>query len=280
MRNIEYMNGIAGVAVGGVATLNFQTERRYHGIKVFPSAMIESDPIGAPGVYDQATTDPTEIIEYAKLIVNGVVIRDLTPEDAIKLVQANYGGVAVDNHIPFQFSGPTRASITGEEATSWDMWGQRTFVMELKFKSNIANPTVLTLASYDYGRNLVNGKPFLNIVKQLSYTYNAPAGNYDIVSLPKANPIQRIHIEPSSGTVSEATVTRDAEKVFEATKVQNDEFHKDYGIDSPYGYSIVFDHEQQLTSPLVVKRDLNVRPTFSASNSAKVIVESISRGYA
>ena len=280
MRNIENINGIAGVAVGGVATLLMALERRYHNTKVFPSAMIESDPVGAPGVYDLATTDPTKIIESSKLIVNGVVIRDLTPAQAIKLAQANYGGVPVTDHIPFFFSDPTRASITGEEATSWDMFGQRTFVMEHKLRSNISNPVIKTIASYDYGRNVAGNQPFLNIVKQQSYTYNAPQGDLDIVSLPIRNPIQRIHIEPSAGTISEVLVKRDAETVFEATKAQNDAFHADYGIVSPFGFSVIFDHEQQLTSPLKVNRDLNVRPRFSTPNSANVLVESIARGYA
>lgn len=274
MRRTSYINGISGVTPGGVATLNMPLNRRYHGVKIFPSVTETVAGNSTP------STAPADVIDYVKLIVNGVVIRDLTPTQFIMLAQANFGGTAATNHIPLFFSDPTRATVIGEEATSWDMFGQNTFVIEIKFKAGTTAPNVDVVASYDFGRNLAEGKPFLNIVKQHSITVNAPQGEYDIVNLPIQLPIQRIHIEPSSGNVSLVEVKADGEDVHEATKTQNDEIHKDYGIDSPFGYSVIFDYEQQITSPLKVARELNVKPTFSAANNATLVLERISRGYA
>lgn len=274
MRRVNYINGISGVAPGGVATLNIPTNRRYHGLKLFASV---TETVAGNAT---ASTAPADVIEYVKLIVNGVVIRDLTPAQIIKLVQANFGGTAVTDHIPLHFSDPTRATIIGEEATSWDMFGQNTFILEIKFKAGTTNPQVDVQATFDFARNIADGKPFLNIVKQHAITVNAPAGEYDIVNLPLTLPIQRLHIEPSTGTVSVVEVNADGENVFEATKAENDALHIDYGIDSPFGFSVIFDYEQQLTSPLKVPRDLNVKPTFSAANNATIVLERISRGYA
>jgi hypothetical protein len=274
MRRISYINGISGVAAGGVATLNMNLNRRYHALKLFTSVTETVAGNTTP------STAPADVIEYVKLIVNGVVIRDLTPTQYIKLAQTNFGGTAVTNHIPIFFSDPTRASVIGEEATSWDMAGQNSFVIEIKFKAGTTNPNVTTQASYDFARNLADGKPFLSIVKQHAVTVNAPQGEYDIVNLPIALPIQRIHVEPSTGTVTSLEVKADGEEVFDASKVENDALHADYGIDSPFGFSVIFDYEQQITSPLKVQRELNVKPTFSAANNATLLLERISRGYA
>lgn len=274
MRRINFINGISGVAPGGVATLNMPLNRRYHGVKLFASVTDNGS--------GSASTDPVEIIDYVKLIVNGIVIRDLTPMQIRKIAQANSGGNAATDHIQLFFSEPARATVLGEESTSWDMFGQDTFVIELKLKAGTTNPSVTTQASFDFDRNIDpgTGKSFLNIVKQHALTYNAPAGALDIVNLPITLPFQRIHIEPSTGTVSECEVSADGETVFEATKEQNDALHLDYGIDSPFGFSVIFDHEQQVTSPLKVRRQLNLKPTFSAANNAVILLERKSRGYA
>lgn len=274
MRRINYINGISGVAPGGVATLNMPLERRYHGLKIFASVTETVAGNTTP------STDPADVIDGVKLIVNGVVIRDLTPSQIVKLVQANFGGVAVSDHIPVFFSEPTRATIIGEETTAWDMFGQTTFVLELKLKSGTTNPQVTVQASYDFSRNKNNGVPFVSIVKQHALTYNAPSGDFDIVNLPIDLPIQRLHIDASTGTVGPVEVEADGETVHEATKAENDALHLDYGIDSPFDYSVIFDHEQQLTSPLKVQRSLNLKPTFSASNNATIVLERIARGYA
>lgn len=273
MRRISYINGISGVAPGGVATLEMPLNRRYHALKLFPSVTETVAGNATP------STAPADVIDSIKLIVNGVAVRDLKPTQIIQLVQANFGGVAVTDHVPVFFSDPTRATITGEEATAWDMFGQSSFILEVKFKAGTTNPRLVTQASYDFNRNQMGGKLFLNIVKQHAQTFNVPSGEHDIVNLMRDLPIQRLHIAPSAGTVTAAEVIADGESVFEATKAQNDALHLDYGIDSPFGFSVIFDYEQQFTSPLVAKRSLNLRPVFSDANNVTIIQERVAPGY-
>jgi hypothetical protein len=248
--------------------------RRYHGLKFFASVTETVAGNTTP------STDPADVIDSVKLIVNGVVIRDLTVAQYVQLAQANMGGVAVTDHIPVFFSEPSRATILGEEATAWDMFGQSSFVTEFKLKAGTTNPKITTQATYDFERNRTpDGKLYLNIVKQHAQTFNVPSGEHDIVNLMKDLPIQRLHIAPSTGTVSACEVSADGETVFEATKAQNDALHLDYGIDSPFGFSVIFDYEHQFTSPLRVKRELNLKPTFSDANNSTIVQERVAPGY-
>lgn len=269
MRLKTYINGIEGVAVGGIAVGNVPINRRYHALKAFVGATISGSP----------STDPTAILDYVRLIVNGVVIRDVTPAQLLAIADLN-GQTVGAGELPMWFSEPWRASVLGEEATSWDMFGQTKFVAEFKFKSGITAPSLKLLASYDYARNVNGDKPFLSIVKQLSQTYNAPSGKYDITTLNINWPIQRILLQASTGNVTAAEVYRDSELVHEATSGENARFLADYGLDgTAFSYPIVFDYDQQISSPLVVEKDLNVRATSSASNQLNVLVEQRAPGY-
>lgn len=94
------------------------------------------------------------------------------------------------------------------------------------------------------------------------------------------NPIQRIWLQPSTGTIDYVEVTRDGALVHEATKAENAAVLADYGLDATqFEYPVVFDFDQQITSALLVDRELNVRVTSSASNSLTAIVEHRAKAY-
>ena len=269
MRIKSYINGVEGVIAGGIATVNVPINRRYHAIKSFLSATVGGNP----------STDPTAILDYVRQIVNGVVMRDLTPAQYLAIADLN-GQTVGAGELPFWYSEPWRASVVGEEATSWDMFGQTKFTLEFKFKATAVNPTLVIEAAYDYGRNVSDGKPFLSIVKQLAQNYNAPAGKYDVTTLPVIWPIQRILIGVSAGTVVDVEVYRDSERVHEGTAAQNARFLADYGLDgTAFSYPIAFDYEQQISSPLIVGKELNVRVNSSQANSLSAIVEHRANGY-
>lgn len=277
MRKLEYLNGIAGVAPGGTATLLCPVDRRFHTITVFPTAL-KADPL-TPLVFDVPTANPEDIIVSVKQIVNGTVIRELTAREYLDIHELNLGTRPTD-YLPFHYSEPWRASVVGEEASSWDVVGQRTFVLEFQFRSDIADPQVQVLASYDNMRNLTGeGTPFASIVRQSSLTFNVPVGDFDMVNLPINRPIQRLHLRPSTGNVNRVQVKADDLLVHESNKAQNDRFLAHYGLATPFAYSLVFDHTQQITDPLIVRRSLNVKVNFSAQNSAKVILETIATGF-
>lgn len=285
MRLINYINGVEGVAAGGTAVGNIPVGRRYHGLKAFITATVGGNP----------STDPTAIIDYSRLYVNGVVIRDLTPTQTIAIA-ALMGITAAASELPHYFSDPTCRTLEGEEATSWDMMDRTVAgkcTLEVKFKAGAVAPAMTVLAEFDYARNIVvkDGKPefFLAIIKQLAQTYNAPQGAYDVTTLPVKFPIQRILLAASAGTITNVEVKRDGEIVQESTTAQNSAFLKDRGFDATqFSFPILFDYTHQLTDALTGVnfgsnpsgiKDLNVKVTSSQANTLTVLTESRANGF-
>lgn len=266
MRNVNYINGVEGVAASSTATVNIPIDRRYHALKLFVSATGE--------------TDATAIVDQVQLYVNGVLQRNLTATQFIKIALLN-GITAGTGEIPIYFSEPWRASVTGEEATSWDLFGASKCTLQITFKA-VTAPVCSVQASYDYGRNLDGDKPFLAIVRQLTQAYNAPSGTFDIVTLPTQNPLQRVHLSMSANSISSVEVYRGSEKVHEGTLSQNARFLADYGMNSTaFTFPVVFDFDQQISNPLVVRNqgDLNIRPTTTGAATLTAIIESRATGY-
>lgn len=276
MRNINLLTGINGVVAGGVATLDIPVNRRYHALKVFLSATVGGNP----------NTNPVDILESVRLIVNGVVMRDLLPADILAIANLNKRTPnATTGELPIYFSEPWRASVIGEESTSWDMFGQSKFTLEMTFKATAVNPSAVCEASFDYGRNRdASGKNFLAIVKQLRFTRSNPVGDVDLVDLPQSMPIQRIHLRVSAGVVNSAEVWNDTVKVFEGTTARFNDFYKDYDLTpaaaSTFALSLVFDFTQQISDALMaINQNLNVRPNCSVAGSITAIVEHRAPGY-
>jgi hypothetical protein len=273
MRIINLLSGINGVVAGGNATLSIPVGRRYHSLKCFLSATVGGNP----------STDPTAIITAARLLVNGVVMRDLTPQQVIDIAGLN--GITADaatGELPFYFSEPWRASVIGEESTSWDVTNQSTFTLELTFAAGAVNPACTVEAAFDYGRNRdASGKDFLAIVKQLRFSRANPAGAVDLTDLPQVFPIQRIHIDVSAGTVTSLEVWNDTVKVMEGNTAALNDFYKDYGLTGTvFGVSAVFDFTQQISDALfVTNQNLNVRPVCSNAGTLTAIVEHRTPGY-
>ncbi len=275
MRNINFINGINGVVSGGVATLDIPTGRRYHSLKVFLSGTVAAAP----------STDPLLIAASARLLVNGVVMRDLTPAQILGIAKLNdITPDAATGELPFYFSEPWRASVIGEESTSWELSAASTFTLEISLLSSVTNPAAVVEASYDYGRNIDGaGKGFAAIVKQLRFTRSNPAGNLDITDLPQTYPIQRIHLQTSAGAISSLEVWNDTVKVMEGTTAELNAFYKDYELRpslAGFALSAVFDHTQQISDALfVLNKNLNVRPLCTAAGSVTAVVEHRAPGY-
>lgn len=267
MRILNFINGIEGVGSGNTATANIPVNRRYHALKVFPAG---TDGTGA-------TTDPVRLIARVRLYVNGVVIRDLTPTMILKIAALN-GITVATGELPIYFSEPWRASVLGEELPSWDLAGQIKTTLEITYLGSLTGLSTAIIAAFDYSRNfeVKNGVnvALLNIIKQKVRNYNANSGVYDVTTLPIENPIQRILLQTSTGTISQVETYRDNEKVQEGLTAENSAFLKDYKMDaSQFSFPLVFDFEQQLSSALLVAKDLLLKVTSSAANTLSVIVE-------
>lgn len=275
MRIHNYINGIEGVATGGVAVANVPVNRRYFDFRMFVTGNLAGG--GASQTAEQLITN-------VRVYVNSVVIIDLTAAELRKIALLN-GLTLTDEQIPIFAAEPWRATVTGEESISWDLFGQQKCTIELTFASGTENLTFKMNASFDYGRNVsVNDKgetqPLLAIVKKTANTYNAGSGQFDITTLPQRWPIQRIELQASAGTISFLECYRDDEKVHEATVAENNAILTNQAMDgSQFSYVLAFDSDQQVSSALQVNKTLLVRPTFSAANQCRVITEHRSNGY-
>ena len=273
-RNPLYINGTEGIAPGAISTTNIPTGPRYHLLKLIAKAKTT-----AAG--NAALTDVTQIIEWVRLIVNGIVMWDVTAADLIALAKTN----DIDpknNELPLYFSEPKRASILGEEATSWDTAnGARKITLEIKWKQAIQEASLRVMYSADYSRNITtdaNGKqvPYLSVFKVFSQNWNFGAGTSDIVNLPIQKPIQRLFLIPSAGTIESVEITKDGERIFELTQSDNEMLLADYSIRAnAFGagsFPFLPDHEQQISSALMVSKDLNVKVKLSEAASVRALI--------
>jgi hypothetical protein len=269
MRQLNRITGIEGVTQGGNATVSLPTGRRYHGVKFYARVN---------GVLAPIET----VIGKVRAIVNGVTVRDLTALQILGIAQAN-GLDPSEGELPIFFSEPWRASVMGEEATSWDMAGQNSFKYELQILEQDEPTDVVQISGvmeFDYIRNRnQEGKPMLAIIRQSVTTYNVPAGQYDMDTLPVRFPIQRIWLDGPEA-ISAVEVTRDSEKVYEVTNAQNQNELADYKIDgTTFAFPIVFDFTQQITDGLEVARTLNLRVTSEEPQAIGAIVEAVAPGF-
>ncbi len=204
----------------------------------------------------------------------------MSPAQILGIATLN-GLTPATGEIPIYFSEPWRASVLGEEATSWDLFGQTKCTLEVVFKT-VTAPAMQVQASYDYGRNKDGDKFFLSIVKQMNQGYNAPTGQFDIVTIPTQFPIQRLLLQMASNSISSLEVYRASEKIHEGTTAQNTRWLADYGlVGGAFTFPVVFDYEQQISSPLLVANqgDLLVRPTTTGSALLTVTIENRAPGY-
>jgi hypothetical protein len=271
-----------GVGPGAVGTLDIPVGRRYHSLKIFVSGTFNAG----------ASTNPVELIASLRLIANGIVIRDLTPAQIIKIAALN--NITLDatlGELCWFLSEPWRSSIIGEEATSWDLigGGVQTLTLEVSFNSvsvtgayAITNLALFAQGSFDYGRNFgTDGKPLLSIIKQLRNTLNMPAGQSDIYPPNIQYPIQRIHFLPSTGAITALEVYNNSVKVLEGTTGQINDFYKDYKvIGTAFPISAVFDFTQQLTDALfVANNNLDLRITCASANTLTYVTEARAPGF-
>lgn len=275
MRIKNYINGVEGVAVGGVAVANVPVNRRYFDFRMFITGNLAGG---------GAAQTAAQLVTNIRVYVNSVVMVDLTPTELRKIAIMN-GQIMTDVQIPLFMAEPWRATVTGEESVSWDLFNQTKCTIEITFASGTENLTFKMLSSFDYTRNFSTNDagettPLLAIVKKTAQTYVMGGGQNDITTLPQRWPIQRIEMQASAGTVDYVEVYRDDEKVHEATVSENEAANQNQQMDSTqFSYPVVFDSDQQISSALLVQNTLLLRPTCSAANNLRVITEHRSNGY-
>lgn len=270
MRNKNYLTGIDGVNSPGTARVNVPTNRRLMALYAFYT---ES------GSAASVTTG----LSAVRLIVNGVVLRNLTPAQilALSLLNLNKNGLTIPTGcLPIYLAEPWRRTFIGEEAVSWPLQGQRSMTIEIDIASGRTAPGIQIIQEYDFGLNVdQGGNAFVSPITQRPYNYPVAAGTFDITNLPIGAPIQRVHLIGSGG-ISSVYVERDDEKVYEATTAQNAVLLHGQGMDQAaasivggFTLPICFDATQQLTDPLLVDRTLLVRAVSGGTQNVTALVE-------
>lgn len=260
MRFNDRVTGINGVAAGGVATVEMPVGRRYHGLTLYyktnaAQATIEAD------------------ISYIRLLVNGVLIRDINVAELYKDNIAN-GRAFVLGEIPIFFSEPWRASVFQEEATAWDVMDERTFTVQVAIAGGAAAPTLSAIAQFDYVRNDgKEGRPGLNIVHWNRQTVNVAAAANDIKTLPKGV-IQRLTAHGPTSAPTAAFITVANRTVMDLSRTEITNLLAKYGIaQQALTLAAWFDMSQQIIDALPVQssEDYNVRLTSADAQALSIL---------
>lgn len=261
-RLINYVPGLQGVSSGGIATVNAPVNRRYHSMRILAT--------NAAG----ALTDATTIISLVELVVNGIVIRSATPATFINIAKT-YRYTPATGEIPIFFTEFWRnESPRAAEATSWDMFGQQTFVVRLTFLSPGGGVGVQSiLADFDTKRNTFRNSagqevPFLAIVKMTDISLNAASGTNDFTTIPTSWPIQRMFLDISANAISSVQLFADNNvKTWEATKAENAIVLNANDITATFfEYPMPFDYDDRVDSSLKTSTiDLRVVTTGAAT---------------
>lgn len=210
-RNPQNITGFQGAAPGATGSVVNPPGYRYHDYTLFFT--------NAAGVL----TNPAVIATNIKLKVGGVTIRDMSPDQCIRLARM-YGITPGLGECPLFFSEPWLADPRTREMFSWDMAGQGKFTTEVTFATIANNPggvgiqnivaNVDTVRNQYTPRGATAPKPFLKIIKAKNETFLfAGAARLGNVTLDKSLPIRRLLIDASANGFSDLEVIADGASV-------------------------------------------------------------------
>lgn len=197
-----------------------------------------------------------------KRLVNGVVMRDISAADSLRIYMANIGvstPAPQNGELPICFTEPWRKIVDHDQATAWDLIGQSTYQILYGIAGNITAPNLTGTYEFDYlrnGRVGADGKLvlFLRPIKQHTFTYNVPAGLFNVTSLPVDFPIQRMWLrETGKGSILQVELYQDGNKVLEGSYTQVDQMLEQYGFNAQvFDFNAVFDADERLGKALKV----------------------------
>lgn len=268
MRIVNRITGIEGLAAGGGGTsrIKIPTGVRYHQIKL------------ATTVNGTATLAST-VVSRVRLEVDGKTVRDVAVTRLLGLLALN-GLAAATGELPILFSDHLRSDKMDETIWAFDTRGFSN--VELILTLNTLSPGtdvpgVTGVFIFDTGATLLNGKPILNLMKQVEVSKQVAAGVNDWDNFPISEDIHRVHFYASTGSITAIEVQADDVRVWEATNVENTRILRDYGLDTAASgaptFPLVFDFTEQVADYLRVASKLNIRLTCSAAATVTAVLE-------
>lgn len=228
---------------------------------------------------------PAELfITSVKHLVNGIVMRDISAADVIRIALENSIAVPV-GEFPVYFTEPWRKIVDHDQATAWDLIGQSTYQILIGISTGVASPSLNGTFEFDYTRNSrrgADGKPvlFLRPIKQHTFTFNVPAGVYNVTSLPVDQPIQRMFLrETGANSITYVELYQDGNKILEGSYEQVTQMLAQYGFTTTiFDFPIVFDPDQRLGKALQVN-NLILRVYSAAPTALNVVMEIQNNNY-
>lgn len=277
LNNVGRLNqqipGITGVSAGNQALVNIPTNARYHRL-LFASTN--------NGVAS------TSKLTSLKLLVNGVIMRDITPANTINIAKSN-GLTPSAGILPIYFTPPWRNMLVANTANSWDMAGQATFQVQIGIDATAVNPTLVGNWEIDYLRNTRQDSgggqvPFLQPISQHQFGIPGAIGRNDINYLPFDYPISRAWISSSAGNnITLLEVYQDGNKIIEGTPAVLNEMWAEYGFAlggaNPFETAAIFDVDQRWWSGLKAANSLIWRVTLAAADTINFVLEYLPGGY-
>lgn len=199
--------------------------------------------------------NPSTLITSLRLLVNGIVVRDINPSQVLAIMTAS-GYFPQYGTLPIWFTEPPRNFLRDNELNSWDLAGQNTFQIQFGVSSTVTTPGVSGWIEFDFQRNARSIKsakqlntanaqlpsgaaaykigdmvPFLQPVAQHSFSIPITSGRFDVTTLPWNNPITRLWLSGSvQGQLYQVEVLADGVMVFQATAQQLYEDAAEYGF--------------------------------------------------
>jgi hypothetical protein len=192
--------------------------------------------------------------------------------------------------LPVYFTENWRKIVNHDTATSWDLFGQTTYQILAGITQNITSPGLQGTYEFDYLRNAIPQKNaagkvvgqqlFLKPVKQHAFSFNVPAGVYDLTTLPITYPIQRLYFYGPS-LPYQIEVNADGNKVLEGTAEQVMQMYRDYGFNTDiFDLAYIADPDQHLGNALKVRQTLDVKIWNTNPAQLTVVMESTPPAYA
>lgn len=229
---VAVVAGGTGYTTGDTITITDATGEGFVGTVTAAAGVVSA--VAVTSIGTPTAINPADMLTGLKILVNGVNMRDIEPANILKLAMAN-GGYTRRGELPVYFTPPWRNVNQQNEVTSWDLFGQSTFQMQIGIASTVTNPSLVAINEFDYMRNVrpegKNQVPFLQPTAQHQFTWPIVAGRNDINTLPFNFPISRMWLQGSTpGAISQVEVLQDGNKVFEATLEQILQTYGDYGF--------------------------------------------------
>ncbi len=244
---------------------------------------------------------PELMINSFKQLVNGVNMRDISVLNIRKIMYANpllRNYTPQLGEFPVFFTEPWRNELQHNEVTSWDLFGQNTWQIQVGIVSTISSPSLIGSYEFDYFRNTRPQKdakgnkvdvPFLQPVRQHQFQYPVPGGRFDLTTLPIDYPISRLWMYETDqttgaflgkGSIFQIEIYQDGNKVMEATQPQIDQQIAEYGFNwNIFDVAFIADPDQRLFKALKVANNLIVRVYSLAAANLTVVQETLPGSY-